>query len=157
MSITRDGWFIDTYVKWAKQTIALNLGNASAGYFMVAMFDDTITPNFAQTSPAYNSAPFNDGQVEGAGYDAGGQALTAVAFEPHPTADWVRWICDPLAWTGSTITGAKGALIYVPSLSNVAVLLRNFGQAYSTNDGTFGLNPHPTDGLGRSRIVAPAA
>ncbi|GII87053.1 hypothetical protein Ssi03_50430 [Sphaerisporangium siamense] len=153
MAITTEGWFVDTQVKIATNAIALNLGDTTPGMFKFALFLDTITPNFSQANPAYGSAPFNSGEASGAGYTAEGIALSGVVYEEHPSAaGWVRWDFNNLSWAGSTITGAKAGLIHVPSLSYRAVLLRTFGQAYSTNDGTFGINL-PSDGVAKSRVI----
>lgn len=155
MSITRDLWFADTQVKALTNAIALNLGDAGAGVFKLALFQDSITPDASQVNPAYGSAPFNAGEVSGAGYTAGGLALTSVLFEEHPSAaGWMRWKFANLSWASSTIPSAKGALIYAPGLSSRAILLRTFGQVYSSQDGTFSLNFH-TDGVAKLNLLGP--
>lgn len=154
MAIVADGWFVDTFVKAMTNDVALDLSDGSAGAFKLALFQDTITVDFSQTNPAYGSAPFNAGEVAGAGYTAGGIALTSVVFEEHPSADgWVRWDFANVSWSSSTIPDAKGGLFYAASLSNRAVLFRNFGQAYSSQDGTFSITVH-SDGIAQSNLVS---
>lgn len=155
MAIANDLWFVDTTVKAYTNAIALNLGDATAGAFKLALFQDGVVPDASQTNPAYGTAPWNANEALGAGYTAGGLALTSVVFQEHPSqAGFIRWDFDNLSWPSSTIPNAKGALIYVPGLSNRAVLLRNFGQQYSSQDGTFAVNIHP-DGVAKLGLVGP--
>lgn len=155
MAITKDLWFVDTTVKAYTNVIALNLGDASAGAFKFALFQDSVTPDASQSNPAYGSSPFNAGEALGTGYTAGGLALTSVVFQEHPSAaGTIRWDFDNLSWASSTIPNAKAGLIYVPGLSNRAVLLRTFGQEYSSQDGTFAVNLHP-DGVAKLGLLGP--
>jgi hypothetical protein len=157
VAITRDLWFVDTQVKMFNNDIALDLGDTAAGAFKMALFQDSITPDASQSNPAYGSSPFNAGEVSGTGYTAGGAALTSVVFEEHPSsAGTIRWDFDNVSWAASTIPNAKGCLIYVTALSNRAVLLRTFGQEYSSQDGTFSVNLH-TDGIAKLGLLGPEA
>jgi hypothetical protein len=151
MAITSDGWFVDTYVKAWNNDIALDLGDSTPSAFKLAMFLNTLTVDFSQSNPAYGSAPFDASEVSGTGYSAGGLALTSLAFN-ELTAGVVRWDFANLSWASSTITAAKGCLIYATALSNRAVLFRNFGAEYGTNDGTFAINLH-ADGIAKSLVV----
>ncbi|MER7213221.1 hypothetical protein ABT340_39675 [Streptosporangium sp. NPDC000239] len=153
MAITRDGLYVSTLVAALTNTIALNLSSASA--FKLAMFTDSLTPDFSAVSPAYGSSPYNANEVSGPGYTAGGIALASAVFEELPsTAGTVRFDFANISWSSSTITNAKAALIYVPGLSNVALLLRSFGQDYSTQDGTFAINLH-ADGIFKIGLLGP--
>lgn len=155
MAITRDLLFLDTQLKALTNQIALDLDDASAGAFKIALFQDSITPDASQTNPAYGSSPFNSGEVSGAGYSAGGIALTSVVFEELPgSPGWMRWDFDNPSWASSTITDAKGALFYATSLSNRAVLFRSFIQEYSSEDGTFTINLH-ADGAIKLSVLGP--
>ncbi|MFB4276036.1 hypothetical protein ACBJ59_12130 [Nonomuraea sp. MTCD27] len=155
MAIERDLWFVDTQVKTYRNQIALDLGDTTAGAFKLALFNDTVTPDASQTNPAYGTSPLNTGEVTGAGYTAGGLALTSVLFEEHPSqAGFIRWKFANLSWPSSTIPAAKGALTYVPGLSNRAVLFRTFGQEYSSQDGTFAINFH-ADGISKLGLLGP--
>lgn len=154
MAITRDLLFRDTQIKALTNVIALDLADSSAGAFKLALFQDSVTPDADQTNPAYGSSPFSSGEVSGAGYTAGGLALTSVVFEAHPTAGYMRWDFDNISWTSSTITDAKGGLFYATDLSNRAILFRSFIQEYSSQDGTFSVNIH-TDGVIKLNVVGP--
>jgi hypothetical protein len=155
VAITRDHWFVDTQVRALKNQIALNLGDTTAGAFKLALFNNTVTPDPSQAAPAYGTAPLNTGEVTGAGYTAGGLALTSVLFEEHPSqAGFIRWKFANLSWPASTIPSAKGALIYAPGLANAAILLRTFGLEYSSQDGTFAINFH-TDGVAKQGLLGP--
>lgn len=155
MAITRDLMFVDTQVKALTNAIALNLGDASAGAFKLALFQDSVTPDASQTNPAYGSSPFSSGEVSGAGYTAGGLALTSIVFEElSGSPGYMRWDFDSVSWPSSTITDAKGGLFYATGLSNRAVVFRSFIQEYSSQDGTFTVNIH-TDGVIKLNVVGP--
>jgi hypothetical protein len=153
VAITADHWFVDTLIKIHTNAIALNLADGTAGYFKGALFQNTITPDASQTNPAYGSSPFSAGEIVGAGYTAGGLALTSVVFEEHPSeAGFMRWDFDNLSWAASTIPDARAVLLYADGLSDRAILLRDFGQDYSSQDGTFAVNLH-TDGAAKLNVV----
>jgi hypothetical protein len=155
VAITRDLWFIDSQIKALKNSIALNLGDTTSGAFKLALFQDSVTPDASQTNPAYGSSPFSSGEVSGAGYTAGGLALTSVVFEElSGSPGYMRWDFDNISWPSSTITDAKGGLFYVTGLSNRALLFRSFIQEYSSQDGTFTVNIH-TDGVAKLNVVGP--
>lgn len=148
MAITQDGWFNDTMAKALSNTIALNLADTTPGTYKGALFEESASPNFSQSNPAYGSAPLDENESEGPGYTAGGLDLTVTSFgELAGAANKLGWKFSPVEWTESTIDAA-GLLIYVPSLSGRAVLLRSFLGTYSTADGTFSLTFH-SDGAWR--------
>jgi hypothetical protein len=148
VAITQDGWFNDTMVKALSNTIALNLADTTPGAFKGALFEESASPNFSQTDPAYGTAPLDSDESSGPGYTAGGEDLTVTSFaELAGATNKIGWRFEPVEWTESTIDAA-GLLIYVPSLSNRAVLLRSLGQTYSTADGTFSISFH-ADGVWR--------
>ncbi len=141
MAIT-DGVFVATYVDALNNTIALNLSSATA--FKLALFTNSLAPNFSQSGAAYGTSPLNTAEVSGTGYTAGGVGLTGAVFEElSGSPGTARWTFDsPVQWTSSTITNARGGLFYVPGISNRAVLLRTFGQDYSTQSGTLSVTFH---------------
>ena len=154
MSIDRNGWFVDTFAKALTNVIALDLSATSA--FKLAMFTDSLVPNFSQTNPAYGTSPLNTAEVSGTGYTAGGQTLSVTSFaELAGNPGKTGWKLGTVTWADSTITGAKGALIYVPGLSNRAVLIRNFGVARDTQAGTFEIT-FDADGVWRQNLIGPA-
>lgn len=148
MAITQDGWFNHTYVQALSNDIALDLSNTSPGVYKGALFQDALTPNFSQSNPAYGSAPFDEDESVGPGYTTAGQDLTVVSFGELAVANKIGWKFEPVSWAETTIEAA-GLLIYAPSLSDLAVLLRAFGQTYQTADGNFELTFH-ADGVWRN-------
>ncbi|MEU6725461.1 hypothetical protein ABZ917_17275 [Nonomuraea wenchangensis] len=153
MALTQDGWFNDTMIKALSNDIALDLGDTTPGVFKAALYEESVTPDFSQVNPAYGVAPLNSGESSGPGYTAGGADLTVVSFaELAGAANKLGWKFSPVSWTESTIDAA-GLLIYVPSLSSRAVLMRFLGQTYSTADGTFSITFH-SDGVWRQVLRA---
>ncbi|SET48053.1 hypothetical protein [Nonomuraea wenchangensis] len=148
MALTQDGWFNSTMVAALSNTIALNLADTTPGAFKGALYEESASPNFSQANPAYGTSPLNSGESSGPGYTAGGADLTVVSFaELGSAANKIGWKLGSVTWTESTIDAA-GILIYVPSLSSRAVLMRFFGQTYSTADGSYTLSWH-SDGVWR--------
>ncbi|GAA3416238.1 hypothetical protein [Streptosporangium vulgare] len=134
----QDGWFSDTYIKAFANDIALDLSDTTPGAFKGALFTSSVasgTIDFDQSNPAYNSSPFASNETSGPGYTAGGTDITVTSWAVLVgSANKVGWKLSDLSWTSTTIT-TSGLLIYVPGLSNRAVLYRYFGQDYPTNDG----------------------
>ena len=146
MALTQPGWFNDTMLKALSNTIALNLADTTPGAFKGALFEAAASPNFSQSNPAYGSSPFDSNESSGPGYTAGGADLTVTSFaELSGAANKISWQFEEVEWTESTIDAA-GLLIYVPSLSSRAVLLRIFGSTYSTADGVFSVE-FPAEGV----------
>lgn len=149
MAITQDGWFNDTIIKALSNDIALDLADTTPGTFKGALFEETVTPNFSQSNPAYGVAPFDDNEADGPGYTSGGVNLTVTSFaELAGAANKIGWKFSAIGWTSATFE-ARGLLVYVPSLSNRAVLLRDFLQSYGSQDGDYDIAFH-TDGAWRS-------
>lgn len=134
MAITASGLFVATFVDVLDATqLALDLDLET---HKVAMFTNSITPNFS-TDTAYGVAPYNANEVSGTGYSAGGVALTITALSESP-AGTIMYDAADVSWSTSTITAARGALLYADALAgNNAILLVNFGADYSTSAGTF--------------------
>ncbi|MFI6510141.1 hypothetical protein ACIBCT_21255 [Streptosporangium sp. NPDC050855] len=150
MAIDRDALFVDTFVKALTNTIALDLSAASA--FKIAMYTNSVVPDFSQTNPAYGVAPWDTAEVDGTGYTAGGTTLAVVSFAELASTGKTGWKFDPASWADSTITDAEGGLIYAPGLSDRCVLFRRFGQSYSTQDGLFEITFH-ADGAWRQNLL----
>lgn len=136
MAITQDAWFVDSYSKTMRQTVTIDLGSTTPGVFKGALFTGAVVPDFAQTNPAWNVAPWNAGESSGPGYTAGGQNLTVASFGVLAATNKVGWRFNTITWTGTTLS-AEGLLIYAPSLSNRAFLFRWFEGLKSTSDGDF--------------------
>lgn len=148
MAFSQDAWFNDTYVKLVRQQITIDVGSPAPGLFKGALWQGTITPDFSQVSPAYNTAPWNAGETTGPGYTAGGNDLTVVSFAELATTNKVGWKFSPVSWTATTLA-AEGLLIYAPSLSNKAFVFRYLGQEYTTSDGDLSITFH-SDGAWRT-------
>ena len=133
MAVTVSGLYYPTWRDALNGTIVLNLDLET---HKVAMFTNTITPNFS-TDTAYGVAPYNANEVSGTGYTAGGALLTTTTLSESPTATLMVDAADT-AWTTSTITHDRCALVYADALAgNNAICLVNFGADYSTVAGTF--------------------
>lgn len=136
-----DGVFVDTIVQALKNLIALDVTGGSP---KVAMFTDTLVPDFSQVAPAYGSSPWNANEVTGgSGYTTGGLAVTVTFSElgSQPGTSMLDITTNP-AWTTATITNARGFLLYYSGLSNRGLLVRTFGADYSSIAGTFTINIH---------------
>lgn len=134
MAITASGLYVATFTDVLDTTqLAIDLDLET---HKIAMFTNSITPNFS-TDTAYGVAPYNANEVSGTGYTAGGTALTGTALSEAPTGT-IMWDATDPSWASSTITNARGSLIYADALAgNNAIVLINFGADYSTNNGTF--------------------
>lgn len=135
MAITASGLYIATFMDVLDTTqLALDLDLET---HKVAMFTNTLTaPNFS-TDTAYGVAPYNANEVTGTGYTVGGATLTGTALTDSP-AGTLKYDATDTSWTTSTISNARGALIYADALAgNNAIVFINFGADYSTVAGTF--------------------
>lgn len=109
--------------------IALNMDSELG---KVAMYTNTLTPNFDADPSSYSST----NEVTGTGYTAGGALLTGTALTI--ASGIVTFDATDSAWTTSTITNARGAIVYADYLTPKAnIVAINFGADYSTVAGTF--------------------
>lgn len=138
MAITASGLFVATFVDVLDTTqLALDLDLET---HKVSMFTNSITPNFT-TDTAYAVSPYDANEVSGTGYSAGGVALATTTFTGASGS--ATFDAADTSWASSTITNARGALIYADALAgNNAICLVNFGADYSTNNGTFLIQWH---------------
>ena len=132
MAISSSGLFLTTWIDALDTTqLALDL---DLDTHKVALFTDSVSPNFS-TNTAYGVSPWNANEVSGTGYTAGGALLTGTTVAD--VSGTLRWDASDVSWTSSTITGAKGALIYADALvGDNAIVLVNLGSSYSTSAGT---------------------
>jgi hypothetical protein len=102
-----------------------------------AMFTNTVVVDYS-VDTAYGVAPYNANEVSGTGYTAGGELLTGTTFVESGTAGTVKFDATDLQWLSSTITNARGLLVYADGLAgNNAEVGITFGADFSTNNGTF--------------------
>lgn len=98
----------------------------------VAMYTNTLTPVFDTDPSSYSTT----NEVTGTGYTAGGIVIaspTLTAAAGNVTFD----IADS-SWTSSTISNARGAIVYADGLTPKAnIVAVTFGADYSTVSGTF--------------------
>ncbi len=134
MSISASGLYVATFVDALDTTqlaIDLDLDTHKA-----ALFSNSVTtPNFT-TDTAYGVAPYNANEIaNGGGYTTGGATLTGTTFTG--SGGVATFDATDVSWTSSTITAAKGVLIYADVLAgNNAIVLVNLGADYSTSNGT---------------------
>lgn len=102
-----------------------------------ALFSNTVTPNYT-TDTAYGVAPYNANEVTGTNWAAGGVALTGTGFSA--ASGVLTFDATDVSVANTTLTAARGYLLYADALAgNNALLLVDFGQDYSTNNGTFAI------------------
>lgn len=111
-----------------------NFGPTSPDTFKIALY--TGNASLGDNTTAYTT----DNEVVGAGYSAGGIALTisqsptsGVNLGKVPTA-YISF--DPAVWAGATFI-ARGALIYNSSKSDKSVAVLNFGSDKTAANQTF--------------------
>lgn len=132
MAISGSGFFLSNIIDALDNTaLAIDL---SAEDMKVALFTSSVTPNF-DSDTAYGVTPWNANEVSGTGYTAGGTGLTSTTLTG--SSGVMTWDAADVSWASSTITGARGALIYADALAgNNAILLVDLGASYSTSNGT---------------------
>lgn len=134
MAVTASGLFFPTWRDILDTTqLAVDL---DLDTHKVALFTDTITPDFS-TDTAYGTTPYDANEVSGTGWASGGVALAGTAIDESPTGT-LRWDATDVSETSTTLTNAECALIYAEALAgDNAIVLVDFGTAYSTVAGTF--------------------
>ena len=141
MAVTASGLYLATWVDILDATqLAVNL--ASATNIKLALFSNTITPNFAANGDtAYAVAPYNANEVTGTNWAAGGVTLTPTVSDHNGTvanAGTLMFDAADVSVASATFSGARCALVYDNSLApKAAICLVNFGSDYSPNNGTF--------------------
>jgi hypothetical protein len=109
--------------------IALDL---NAENYKVAMYNNTLTPNFDADPSSYSTT----NEVSGTGYTAGGLAVTSSTLAIGSGV--LTYDAADVSWASSTISNARGAIIYADPLTPKAnIVAIHFGADYSTVAGTF--------------------
>jgi len=117
-------------------TANLDLDLESETELKIALFTNSVTPDFnaSTANAAYGAGVWNANEVSGTGYTAGGVVLTSTTLTGSGgimTFD----AADP-SWSSSTITNARGGLVFNNVLSpKAAVVLIDLGADYSTSNG----------------------
>jgi len=111
---------------------AIDFDDTTAGRFKCMLVDSSYTPNFDTDSVKTDVS----GEIVGAGYTAGGEALTSVTFTI--SSGTITWDAADVTWSASTITNAAAAVIYNTSETNEPLIAYvDFGGNFSTTSGTF--------------------
>lgn len=148
MAITASGLFCKIFTDVLDATqLAIDLSLTS---HKLALYANTITPDFEATAAnsAFGAGAFATGEVFGTGWATGGVALSAAAAGATSTAPTLNsaggvmtYDMGDVAVAETTLTNARGALLYADALSgDPAIVFVNFGADYSTNNGVFGIN-----------------
>jgi hypothetical protein len=140
MAITASGLFVYT---WVADMIGSHAINWDLETHKLALVTNVSTPNFSAGSavapPKYGDAQFTEIGVT-APYVAGGTVLTGTTVTESP-ASQLMFDANDWSLANSTITAARGALIYADAIAtpvaDPAIVLINFGADYATNNGTF--------------------
>lgn len=103
-----------------------------------ALFTNSVTPDYdaSAANAQYGAGVWAANEVSGTGYSAGG---TVTASPTLTSASGVMTYDQAdTSWTTSTITNARGALLYADALAgNNAICAVDFGGNFSTVAGTF--------------------
>ncbi|MER6942482.1 hypothetical protein ABT294_00540 [Nonomuraea sp. NPDC000554] len=136
---------------WYGDTISDALGTTQLGIDLeldtakLALYDNTITPDFNAGNPAYSTT----GEIVGTGYTAAGKLVTGTVL--LASGGYIIWSGDNVQWTSSTLTGVRGGIILADYLSPAArrlIIGIDWGTAYATADGTLLVSWH-ANGIGR--------
>ena len=123
------GLYVATIRDSVSNVIALDVTSTLC---KVAMYANTLTPNFNADPSSYSST----NEVSGTGYTAGGIVIASPTLTIS-SGNLVFDIADS-AWASSTITNARGATIYADALTPKAnIVTIDFGADFSTVAGTF--------------------
>ena len=110
-----------------------NFGTGTTQTFKIALY--TSAANLSAATTAYSAT----NESSGAGYTAGGQALS-VSVVPTSTGTTAFLSFSDVTWSATTLT-ARGALIYkADGLTNPAIAVLDFGEDKQTNAGDFVIN-----------------
>ena len=110
-----------------------DFGIGTTQTFKVALYTSAATLSAATT--AYSAT----NEASGAGYTAGGQAVS-VSVVPTSTGTTAYLSFADVTWSVTTLT-ARGALIYkADGVTNPAIAVLDFGEDKQTNAGDFVIN-----------------
>ncbi len=146
MSWSGSGWYADTLTDaLGASQLALDL---DADTHKLALYDNTITPNFSASDPAYSTT----GEISGTGYSAGGAVIASATLVT--STGYVVWDGNDVQWTSSTLTGVRGGIAYADGLSPKRLILGvDFLTGYNTADGTL-LVSWSSSGIGRINCIS---
>ena len=135
MAITVSGLYAATFMDVLDTTqLALDLDLET---HKIALFT-TLTPNFT-TDTAYGVTPYDANEVSGAGWAAGGVALTSTALSIE-TGSVLTWDATNVSETTTTLADSEGGLIYADALAgNNAICMVYWGAGdFCSYEGSLG-------------------
>lgn len=110
-----------------------DFGTGTTQTFKIALY--TSAANLSAATTTYSTT----NESSGAGYTAGGQALS-VSVVPTSTGTTAFLSFSDVTWSNTTLT-ARGALIYkADGVTNPAIAVLDFGEDKQTNAGDFVIN-----------------
>jgi hypothetical protein len=124
-----------------KEELLKGIHDFTTDTFKIALYTDAA--NIGPTTTVYTTS----NEASGAGYVAGGNALTGATVALSQGVAYVTF--STTTWAASSIT-ARGALIYNSSKSNKAVAAFVFGEDKTTSSGNFQIQfpaANPTDAV----------
>lgn len=144
MAITASGFYIQNLID---ELDATNVGfDLTLTTHKIALISDSATPNF-DTDVTWNST----NEISGTGWASGGIALSVAAAGGTSTAPTltisptgtIMWDMNDIAVASTTLTNAMAARFYADALTtptaDALILLVDFVTAFSTVNGTFGI------------------
>ncbi len=103
-----------------------------------ALFTASATPDYnaSAANAQYGVDVWSTNECSGTGYTAGGTVTASPTLTS--SAGIVTYDQADTSWASSTITSARGGLLYADALAgNNAICAVDFGSSYSTSNGTF--------------------
>jgi hypothetical protein len=141
MAFPATSWFKKLLEDSLENTAAIDLNDATAAAFKVALYTNAGTGANLDTDIGYSGTLWTSSEVVGTAYTAGGTAVTTATPTVTVAASVVAFDCSDVSWTTSTIT-ARGALLYYDILtagSKYGVVAINFGSDLISTAGTFSI------------------
>jgi hypothetical protein len=114
-----------------------NFSSAGGHTFNMALMTSASTNG--PTTDHYSGGTINvSGEIAAGGnYSTGGKAMTKPGSMPGLTTTTAWMDFDDVLWSASTITNARGAMIYNATSANRSVVVLDFGADKSSSAGDF--------------------
>lgn len=145
MAFGGSGFFTNTLKDILENTTAFDW---SAGTPTIALFPNTITPDFtvASAASAYDSGVWTAAAElsDPADWPVGGVALASPTVTAEsPAAGQVKLDADNVSQANTTLVDVRGGLIYMGDLAapvaDQGLLAVDFGSLFNTTNGTFAI------------------
>lgn len=131
-----------TQITLSKNATASNAGvtlTCAGDIFNIALIKASPTGSYSASTTNYTDVTGNSDEVSGAGYTAGGTALTNVSPTISGSTAFVDFTPDP-SWTSATFT-TDGAMVYNTRrrgpTATLACSVHAFGSTQTVSGGTF--------------------